>query len=37
VIHNYGHASNGFVLSWGCAQEVVELIKDKGIYKDSNE
>uniref|UniRef100_A0A914VL27 FAD dependent oxidoreductase domain-containing protein n=1 Tax=Plectus sambesii TaxID=2011161 RepID=A0A914VL27_9BILA len=26
IVHNYGHGSNGFTLSWGCAKEVVELI-----------
>uniref|UniRef100_A0A914VAW6 D-amino acid oxidase n=1 Tax=Plectus sambesii TaxID=2011161 RepID=A0A914VAW6_9BILA len=26
TVHNYGHGSNGFTLSWGCAKEVVELI-----------
>ncbi len=25
VVHNYGHAGAGFILSWGCAQEVVDL------------
>lgn len=25
VIHNYGHAGNGWSLSWGCAETVVEL------------
>ncbi len=25
VIHNYGHAGNGWSLSWGCAQDVVRI------------
>lgn len=28
IIHNYGHGGAGFTLSWGCAQEVTDIIKN---------
>lgn len=30
VVHNYGHGGSGFTLSWGCAQDVVDLV-DKAV------
>jgi D-amino-acid oxidase len=27
LVHDYGHGGSGFTLSWGCAEEVVEIVE----------
>ena len=28
IVHNYGHGGEGYILSWGCAKEVVKLVQE---------
>jgi D-amino-acid oxidase len=29
LVHDYGHGGSGFTLSWGCAEEVVQLVLER--------
>ncbi|MEQ8705535.1 MAG: FAD-dependent oxidoreductase [Phaeodactylibacter sp.] len=35
VVHNYGHGGAGFTVSWGCAEEVVRIIRRVFIRLDA--
>ena len=33
IIHCYGHSGSGITLSWGCAKDVLEIIKTFVSYR----